>query len=478
MSDNPSPPTPEPPSAGAPVTAPEPAQPPAASAAPSAGKEKSKRKRKGGHHDGMGVRHVIFVALPVVAMLAGAASMWHFVYFALASNPILNGLIFAVMAWGMWTMGGHVRVMFAEDRVFSAGLRWLHAEDGSNEQNPRFGPQAFVTGMIDRLQKLGLGHQVYIHSSAMEPEIEALEQYLNKRQELSSFLVGLMVGLGLLGTFVGLLETLVETSSLIGTIAKSAGGGADMEGEFAKIVGGLQKPLAAMGTAFSASMFGLVGSIVLGFQLVAVRKAASDLVERVRSEVLSLAEKSTVNEKVEISERFLATLLADILEQHRASTAGLAQVVQRLDHLVPRVEQMAGASAELSVRLMSQEDVLERTTNTVGSVSDVVPAMSRLAMAAEGMLEQNTVANERVGRMLEFLPAQEELVSKVHDALGKVDGLERDLASLTTINQGLKSEVQNQAALVKRMDTTLWNLEKDSLREALADGEPNNRKRT
>ena len=263
------------------------------------------------HDHGMGKRHIFFVALPLLAMLGGAASMWHFVSFAIMSNPLLNGIIIAVLCWGMWTMVGHLIEMFGEDRVFRAGMRWLHDGDASGEQHPRLGPPAFVTGMLDRLQKLGLGHQVYIHSSAMEPEIEALEQYLNKRQELSQFLVGLMVGLGLLGTFVGLLETLVETSGLIATIAKSAGGGADMEGEFAKIVGGLQKPLSAMGTAFSASMFGLVGSIVLGFQMVAVRKAATDLIETVRGQVLSLAEKSSVNENVEISERFLATYVTD-----------------------------------------------------------------------------------------------------------------------------------------------------------------------
>lgn len=421
-----------------------------------------------GHH-GIGRRHVFFVLLPVFAMAAGAASMWHFVSFAVMSNPVLNGLIFAVLAWGMWTMMGHVKLFFVEDRVFTAGMRWLRAGAGGNEQHPRLGPPAFVTGMLERLSKLGLGHQVYIHSSAMEPEIEALDEFLTKRQELSQFLVGLMVGLGLLGTFVGLLETLVETSNLIATIAKSAGGGSDMEGEFAKIVGGLQKPLAAMGTAFSASMFGLVGSIVLGFQMVAVRKAAGDLVEHVRSEVLSLAEKSSTDENVEITERFLAQLLADILEQHRASSAGLASVVERLDTLVPQVAQMTGASAALTSRLEQQEQVLERTTATVGNVSDVVPAIARLAGAAEGMLESASATQHDVQQMLRFLPAQEALVSGVRDALAKVDSLERGLEVVNASNENLKSEVQQQAQLVKRMDAALWNIEKDSLRQTLAE---------
>ncbi|MBZ8141344.1 hypothetical protein CLD22_15745 [Rubrivivax gelatinosus] len=425
--------------------------------------------RPAAQQHGVGPRHVFFVLLPLLAMLAGASSMWHFVHFAVMSNPILNGIIIVVLCWGMWTMVGHLRVLFGESRVFTAGMRWLHDGAASGEQNPRLGPPAFVTGMLERLQKLGLGHQVYIHSSAMEPEIEALEQYLDKRQELSQFLVGLMVGLGLLGTFVGLLETLVETSGLIGTIARSAGGGGDIESEFAKIVGGLQKPLAAMGTAFSASMFGLVGSIVLGFQMVAVRKAATDFVEMVRGDVLSLAEKSKVNENVEISERFLATLLADILEQHRSSSAGLAGVVARLDLLVPQVEQVARASAELSLRLQSQEDVLARTTATVGAVGEVLPAMSSLAQSAQGLLGFSAAVNERVGTMVEFLPSQQALVDDVRATLAQVDGLQREVGGLAAANQELKAEVLQQAALVKRMDSTLWNLEKDSLRVVLSD---------
>lgn len=425
------------------------------------------RPSKGNADHGVGARHIVFVALPVLATIAGAVSMWHFVSFAVMSNPILNGIIIAVLMWGIFTMVGHIRAVFVENRVFHAGMRWLH--DGASEQHPRLGPPAFVTGMLERLGKLGLGHQVYIHSAAMEPEIEALELYLVKRQELSNFLVGLMVGLGLLGTFVGLLETLVETSSLIGTIAKSAGGGADMEGEFAKIVGGLQKPLAAMGTAFSASMFGLVGSIVLGFQMVAVRKAASDLIDTIRGEVLSLAEKSTVAENVEITERFLATLLADILEQHRQSSTGLASVVERLDLLVPQVTRVASASSELSTRMQSQEAVLERAVVTVGAVGEVVPAMARLAQSAEGILAESGSSNARVGRMLEFLPAQEQLVSEVRTALAKVDSLGKDIATLAATTDGLRQEVKQQAALVKRMDSTLWNVEKDALRQVLAE---------
>jgi methyl-accepting chemotaxis protein len=425
---------------------------------------------------GLSKRYRMMVWVPLVFVFIFGGAFWHFVSFALMSNPALNGVIFAVMAWGSYTMLGHVSGVYGEDSVFRSGLAWLRQGVGGSEQDPRFGPKAYVVGMLERLQKLGLGHQVYLHSSAMEPELEALEQYLDKRQELSQFLVGLMVGLGLLGTFIGLLETLVQTSSLIGTIAKSASGGGNMEEEFAKIVGGLQGPLTAMGTAFSASMFGLVGSIMLGFQMVVVRKAAQDFVEHVRREVLSLGEKSKVSAQVEITERFLSTLLGDILHAHKQTSTGLAQVIARLNELVPEVKVAATTAAELAIRVKSQERVLEQTSATVGGVAKVVPLMSNLATSSAAILAKATDSNEHVEQMLKFLPRQTQLLEEVQQALGRVDTLSKEVGSLRGTTGALRDEVKQQSVVVKRMDTTLWNQEKESLREALDAPAPSGKK--
>ncbi len=407
------------------------------------------------------------VALPVVLLAVFAFAFWHFVSFALLSNPALNGLIFLVMAWGSGTMFLHVWRVHLEDQVFRAGMVWLRDGSGGNEQDPKYGKPAHVTGMLDRLSKLGLGHQVYIHSSAMEPELEDLTGYFERKQELSQYLVGLMVALGLLGTFVGLLETLVQTSSLIGTIAKSTGsGGGNMEEEFAKIVGGLEGPLSAMGTAFSASMFGLIGSITLGFQMVVVRKTAAEFVERVRSEVLSLAERTKVSMHVEISERFLSTLLADILQQHKETTGMLNLAVRQMAELVPAVKAAAVTSAELALRVASQENVLERTSQTVGSVAQLVPVLGSLATTSHGILDQAKDSRERLEKMLAFMPRQEALLTAVDAAMGRVETLAVEVASLRKGTQSLHEVVRDQSTVIRRLDNTLWNTEKEALLKA------------
>lgn len=415
----------------------------------------------------LGRAYLVLVVLPVLFVAAGAAGAWHFVSFAFVSNPVLNGTILAGALVGAATMAGHVRAAYREDQVFGAGVDWLRKGAYSNEPDPRLGPNAFVLGMLERLEKLGLGHQVYVQSAAMEPEIEALQEYFHKRQELSNFLVGLMVGLGLLGTFIGLLETLIATSELIGGIASSLSGGGNMDSEFGKIVGGLQKPLAAMGTAFSASMFGLVGSIMLGFQAVVVNKTVAQFVDNVRESVLSLAEKSKGNAQVEITERYLATLMADMLEQHRASEQRLASVAAQIAALTPSVTAAAQSSVRLAEEVAGQRETLDRTTAAVSQVRDVVPVLGELAGAAAENLRESVRTRAGVDDIARHMPDQGVINQELRSALAAMQDLRAEVEQVRTVARDLNAEVRLQSAVLKRVDAALWNSEKDAMRRAL-----------
>lgn len=416
----------------------------------------------------LGRLHSVLIWMPLVFIGLGAAGAWHFVSFAFISNPVLNGTIGLVALWGAFVMAGHVRAAYREDRVFHAGIDWLRKGAWSSEPDPKLGPGAFVLGMLERLEKMGLGHQVYMQSAAMEPELEALETYFHKRQELSNFLIGLMVGLGLLGTFIGLLETLVATSELIGGIATSlGGGGGNMDSEFGKIVGGLQKPLAAMGTAFSASMFGLIGSIMLGFQAVVVSKTIATLVDNIREEVLSLAEKSQENANVAITERYLATLLADMMEQHRLSEARLADVAQQITALTPSIVQAAQSSTRLADVVAAQHEALDRTTHAVGQVRDVVPLIAELASASSENLRESAATRTGVDEITRHLPDQAVMSEELKAALQAMTGLRAQLDESRATTRELSTEVRLQGAVLKRLDAALSSNDKSALRKVL-----------
>jgi len=92
--------------------------------------------------------------------------------------------------------------------------------------------------------------------------LEGIRAHLEESREISRYMIGLLVFLGLLGTFWGLLGTIAAVGNAIGGLQV---GSKDFAMIFETLKAGLQKPLTGMGTAFSSSLFGLGGSLVLGF---------------------------------------------------------------------------------------------------------------------------------------------------------------------------------------------------------------------
>jgi hypothetical protein len=408
----------------------------------------------------------VLIWLPLAFVAAGAMGLWHFVSFAFVSNPVLNGLILAVALWGASTMVGHVRLAYTEYKIFSAGMDWLRRGEWSSESNPRLGPHAFVVGMLGRLEKLGLGHNISIQSAVTEPEIDALNHHFEQKQDLSQFLVGLMVGLGLLGTFVGLLETLLATSNLISSIATTVGGaGGSADGDFARIVGGLQKPLAAMGTAFSASMFGLIGSIMLGFQMVIVKRTCTAMVDHVREQLLALAEKASGGGQIELSERFLATLMADMLEQHRQTGDTLSQLVNRLADFAPRLERAVEVNERLAVQFDGYAEALVRTTSAVSLVRDVVPMMTNLADHSAHLMSEVGSARVAMDAVIKSVPDLQSMRGDMMVTLAAIDDLGQSIKETHELTSALSTEVARQTDVSERLDAALSNAERERLTE-------------
>jgi hypothetical protein len=84
---------------------------------------------------------------------------------------------------------------------------------------------------------------------------------LDEARDISRYMTGLLIFLGLLGTFWGLIETVSSVGSVINNLKV----GGDASAVFDSLREGLAAPLSGMGISFSSSLFGLAGSLVLGF---------------------------------------------------------------------------------------------------------------------------------------------------------------------------------------------------------------------
>ncbi len=97
---------------------------------------------------------------------------------------------------------------------------------------------------------------------SLQTVLDGIRGRMDESREISRYVISLLVFLGLLGTFWGLLGTIGAVSSVVGGLEVGSG---DFNQMFQSMKAGLQEPLKGMGTAFSSSLFGLGGSLILGF---------------------------------------------------------------------------------------------------------------------------------------------------------------------------------------------------------------------
>ena len=171
---------------------------------------------------------------------------------AFMANPGLNGVIVAVGVVGVILSFRQVIRLFSE-------VKWVNgfrlAEPGLVVERPPIllAPMATMLGA-----RTG---QMAISTLTMRSLLDSLATRLDEGRELARYLTGLLVFLGLLGTFWGLIETVTSVGKVINGLSTQG----ELGTIFEDMKRGLAEPLGGMGIAFSSSLFGLAGSLVLGF---------------------------------------------------------------------------------------------------------------------------------------------------------------------------------------------------------------------
>lgn len=173
---------------------------------------------------------------------------------AFLANWVFNSLIMAVLAVGVGINIRHVLVLEPElewIKRFRTGQAGLSVTREPRLLKPL--AQNLEGRVKDRFRMSAL---------SLRTVLDGIRSRLDESREISRYMVGLLIFLGLLGTFWGLLGTISAVGKVIGGMEV---GGGEFQAVFSNLKAGLREPLAGMGTAFSSSLFGLGGSLVLGF---------------------------------------------------------------------------------------------------------------------------------------------------------------------------------------------------------------------
>jgi hypothetical protein len=174
------------------------------------------------------------------------------IWVAFLANPSLNAVIIGVLLIGIVLAFRQVVRLYPE-------VAWVNgfrlADPGlAVERAPKLlAPMAAILG--DRVGRMAMSAQL------MRSLLDSIATRLDEARDLARYMTGLLVFLGLLGTFWGLIETVSSVGKVIGSLRV----GDDAGSLFDALREGLAAPLGGMGIAFSSSLFGLAGSLVLGF---------------------------------------------------------------------------------------------------------------------------------------------------------------------------------------------------------------------
>lgn len=332
------------------------------------------------------VRMLLFLA--AVAIIAYL--LHHDLLRVFMNTPILNSVIVAVLVIGIFFVMRQVISLWPE-------VSWLRRFQAREPGAPALDAQS-IDLLAPMAAMLGERQDSFrLAPTATRALLDGIASRLDERRELSRYMIGLLIFLGLLGTFWGLLETIGAVADAIGGLQVTGGDAVQM---FAKLKQGIEGPLKGMATAFGASLFGLSGSLVLGF----LELQASQAQGRFHTELeewLAGATRLTSSSLQTEGEQGVSAYVEALLER---TADGLDELTRTLRRSEEVREATAAANATLVERLSAlaesmrtQQTLLARLAEhsielrgTVTRLSERGPGADADALAAH---QRNVEAN-------------------------------------------------------------------------------------
>ena len=320
-------------------------------------------------------RYLTRMTVFVVAVIVVAGALYAPLERAFLANPVLNGVILGVLVLGI----GYVLRQVVQ---LKPEVDWLETYRRNEPGLSVLRAPTLLAPMATMLGERGDRH-MSLSALSMRSLLDSISSRLDESREISRYLIGLLIFLGLLGTFWGLLETVASVGTTVKGLSASEG---DFQALFANLQEGLAAPLTGMGTAFSSSLFGLAGSLVLGFLELQAGQAQNrfynDLEEwlsgltRLSSGALAEGDQSVpdyVSALLEQTADSLSNLQRTLSRGEESRVTANATLLALADKLATLTDQMR-AEQDLLVKLvetqMEVKPVLERLSEATVKMSD------------------------------------------------------------------------------------------------------------
>lgn len=278
---------------------------------------------------------------------------------AFLANPGLNGLILGVLLIAVVIAFGQVIRLFREVAYVNAAARGAQAKR----------PPALLAPMAPMVAARAGGTTL----PGTAGYLDTIAARLDEGREILRYIAGILILLGLLGTFWGLIDTL----SAVGGVIRGMRGGGDAGVMFDELKSGLAVPLSGIGLAFSASLFGLASSLITGFLELQAGQAHARFHNELQDWLMSGE-----------------TAVAEAGAPVRASGGGTQELKEAIDRLTALVAEGGGSRA-------------------------ATLAMTNLAEGIQGLVQHMRAEQQMIRDWVEAQASRERELKQVLDRLGR-----------------------------------------------------------
>ena len=357
-------------------------------------------------------RFLIRMILFLIAVSVVIAVLYQPLSGAFVANAAINGLILGVLLIGILYNFRQVTMLYPE-------TAWIEAYRKSQTPLSQASAPKLLAPMATMLgnRKEGLS----LSTLSMRSLLDGIYSRLDESRDISRYTIGLLIFLGLLGTFWGLLETVSSIGNVISELSIGSG---DVGDVFSNLKSGLQAPLTGMGTAFSSSLFGLGGSLILGFLDLQAGQAQNRFYNDLEEWLSSLTRLSSGALSGEGDQSVPAYVQA-LLEQTAESLENLQRTLTRGEddrNQANATLTTLGEKLETLTDHMRTEQALMK--KLAESQMELLPSIGKLAaVPADGGMDDVTRTHIRnldvyVARLLEELSTgREEIVQQMRSEI-------------------------------------------------------------
>ncbi|MEI4486075.1 biopolymer transporter ExbB [Frigidibacter sp. MR17.14] len=361
------------------------------------------------------VRQVVLMLVVCALVAAGAWLILAQIRSIFASNPWLNGTIVLVFLLGVLTC-------FWQVVQLAKSVSWIERFVAGRTTETAQAP--ILLAPLAALLR-GRVQSSRIATSSARTILESVEDRIEEGRDITRYLANLLIFLGLLGTFYGLATTVPAVVQTIRALAPQPG--ESSMAVFDRLMHGLESQLGGMGTAFSSSLLGLAGSLVVGLLELFASHGQNRFYRELEEWLSSISRISLAGEGSEGGEGGNAQVIDYMVEQMGALQDLVARTNEKGQAVDHRLAQLAG-----SVERLAQ--TLEAGTASEAHLVRIAEGQERIAALLERGATDEGPYGEAETRMrlrsidVQLLRLLEEVAAGRQEAVGELRG---DLAALT-----------------------------------------------